>query len=209
MSWLEIAEFDLTAQWQLTPVTTADVFRFSATGNLYSHFAIGHALADTEGLITDLAGVDRVQVLGFRQILALPKPEYFSDRRLAIRGVTPAIGRLITPLILTVEASDMPLSNPANVTVNPPTAATSTPTSVTASTTSVQLLAANSSRKGATIWNNSTAAVYIELGATSSANAYTAKLEAGGYYEIPFGYTGAISGLWTAANGSALIRELS
>lgn len=209
MSWLEIAEIDLNAQWQLTPPTDADVFRFASSGNLYSHFAIGHALADDDDLITDLAGVERIQVLGFRQILALPKPEFFTDRRLAIRGITPAIGRNITPLILTVEASDMPLSNPANVTVNPPTSATVTPTSVTAATTNIQLLAANASRKGATIWNNSTASLYIELGATASANAYAAKLDPAGYYELPFGYTGVIAGLWTAANGNALIREFS
>ncbi|WP_432812080.1 hypothetical protein [Pantanalinema sp. GBBB05] len=209
MTWLEIAEIDLSAQWQLTPVTVADIFRFGSVGNLYSHFAIAHALADSEGEITDLAGVERIQVLNFRQILALPKPEYFSDRRLAIRGIIPAIGRNITPLILTIEASDMPLSNPSSVTVTPATASTATPTSVTAATTNTQLLALNTNRKGATVWNNSTAQLYLELGGTASATVYTAKLEAGGYYEVPFGYTGAIAGLWTAANGNALVRELT
>lgn len=103
----------------------------------------------------------------------------------------------------------MPLYNPASVTITPPTSGTATPTSVTASTTNVVLLAANSVRKGTTIWNNSTANLYVELGATASTSAFTARVGAGGYYEIPFTYTGVISGIWDAANGSALVRELT
>lgn len=103
----------------------------------------------------------------------------------------------------------MPLYNPSSVTVPSSTSATATPTSVGASITSISLLAANSSRKGTTIWNNSTANLYVELGAIATTSAFTARLGAGGYYEIPFTYTGAISGIWDAANGSALVREFS
>lgn len=103
----------------------------------------------------------------------------------------------------------MPLNNPATVTVNTPTSSTATPSTVTASTTTITVLAANSNRKGGTVWNNSTAKLYIEFGATASTSAFTAILEAGGYYEIPFSYTGAISGIWLAANGNALVRELT
>ena len=103
----------------------------------------------------------------------------------------------------------MPLSNPANVTVSMPTSATVTPATVNSSTTSNTLLAANSNRKGASIWNNSTATLYVELGATASNTVYTVKVDAGGYYEIPYGYTGAIAGIWSAANGNALVREFS
>ncbi|MBD2596460.1 hypothetical protein H6G74_19295 [Nostoc spongiaeforme FACHB-130] len=103
----------------------------------------------------------------------------------------------------------MALYNPASVTVVEPTSSISTPSSVTASTGSITILASNSNRKGGTIWNNSTARLYIEFGATASTSAFTAKLEADGYYEIPFNYTGAISGIWTAVNGNALVRELT
>ena len=88
----------------------------------------------------------------------------------------------------------MPLYNPSQVTVTPSTSGTATPTSVAASITSVPLLAAN---------------LYVELGATASNSAFTARVSAGGYYEIPFTYTGAISGIWDAANGSALVREFT
>ncbi|MBD2519962.1 hypothetical protein H6G93_34475 [Nostoc sp. FACHB-973] len=103
----------------------------------------------------------------------------------------------------------MGLYNPSSVTVNTPTSGTSTPTSVNASTSNVAVLAANSNRIGGTIWNNSTANLYIEFGATASTSAFTAKLSAGGYFEIPFRYTGIISGIWDAANGNALVRELT
>jgi hypothetical protein len=103
----------------------------------------------------------------------------------------------------------MPLYNPASVTVAPSTSGTATPTSVGASITSVSLLAANSARKGTTIWNNSTANLYVEFGAIATTSAFTARLGAGGYYEIPFTYTGIISGIWDAVNGSALVREFS
>ncbi|MEH2086123.1 hypothetical protein [Nostoc sp.] len=103
----------------------------------------------------------------------------------------------------------MGLYNPAAVTVIQPTSDDSTPTTVASSITSVTILAANSNRKGATIWNDSTANLFIEFGATATASAFTARLSASGYYEVPFYYTGVISGIWSAANGNALVRELT
>jgi hypothetical protein len=101
----------------------------------------------------------------------------------------------------------MPLSNPSTITNTPLTSTTVTASSVSSSTTSNTILAANISRKGATVWNNSTANLNLELGATASLTAYTVKIAAGGYYELPFGYNGVISGIWDAVNGSALVRE--
>jgi hypothetical protein len=100
----------------------------------------------------------------------------------------------------------MPLLNPQPTTT---TAATSsTPTTVSASTTSVSILAANPQRKGATIWNNSNNNLFIDFGATASAAAFTAKLFSQGYYELPFTYTGVISGIWDGTNGACFVREL-
>ncbi|MEH1838136.1 MAG: hypothetical protein V7L20_05110 [Nostoc sp.] len=103
----------------------------------------------------------------------------------------------------------MGLYNPASVTVATPSSSTSTPTTVAAATTSNTILAANTNRIGMTIWNSSTANLYIEFGASASTSAYLAKISAGGYYELPFRYTGVISGIWDAANGSAFVRELT
>ncbi|PHM11630.1 hypothetical protein [Nostoc sp. 'Peltigera malacea cyanobiont' DB3992] len=103
----------------------------------------------------------------------------------------------------------MALYNPAAVTVSASTSGTSTPTTIPASISNVAILTANSNRKGATIWNDSTANLFIEFGATATTSAFTAKLSAGGYYETPFNYTGVISGIWSGANGNALVRELT
>lgn len=102
----------------------------------------------------------------------------------------------------------MALYNPATVTVTMPTSSASTSTSVTSATTSATVLAANSNRKGATIWNNSTANLYIDFDASASTSDFAVIIAAGGYYELPFDYTGVISGIWSAANGNALVREL-
>lgn len=89
--------------------------------------------------------------------------------------------------------------------------ATTTVRSVVASSaTAVTLLASNVLRKGATIFNASSKTLYIALGATSaSLTDFTAKLGSNSYYEVPFGFTGRISGIWSSANGNALIGELT
>lgn len=102
----------------------------------------------------------------------------------------------------------MALFNPASVTLTESTSGTSTPTTVVASISSTTILAANSNRKGMTLWNDSTATLYLEFGAIATASAFVAKISASGYYELPFHYTGVISGIWSAANGNAFVREL-
>ena len=103
----------------------------------------------------------------------------------------------------------MALYNPVSVTVTTPTSSTSTPSTVAASTTSQTLIAANSNRKGLTIWNNSTATLYIDFDSAASTSDFAVKIAADGYFELPFDYTGIISAIWGAANGNALVRELT
>ncbi|BAY77958.1 hypothetical protein NIES25_44280 [Nostoc linckia NIES-25] len=103
----------------------------------------------------------------------------------------------------------MALYNPATVTVVESTSGTSNPSTVAASTSSGTILAANSNRKGATIWNDSTANLFIDFDSAASLSDFAVKIAAGGYYELPFNYTGVISGIWSAANGNALVRELT
>lgn len=90
-------------------------------------------------------------------------------------------------------------------------AATSSVTSVASSATSVTLLASNTARKGATVFNDSTAILYLKFGATASATSYTVQIAAGGYYEFPGPtvYSGVVDGIWSAANGNARLTELS
>jgi hypothetical protein len=111
------------------------------------------------------------------------------------------------------------LSGPGKVTVAgntyapraivPAPAGTGTITSVAGAASSTELLAANTSRLGATIYNESTAVLYLALAGSASVTAYTIQIAAGGYYECPFGYVGAIYGIWASATGDARITELS
>lgn len=103
----------------------------------------------------------------------------------------------------------MALFNP--VAIAPPSSSASigTPTTVAAAITNNILLATNANRKGSTIYNSSTSRLYIALGSVATTAAFTVLLEAGGYYESPFSFTGAIHGIWITANGSALVTELT
>lgn len=82
-------------------------------------------------------------------------------------------------------------------------------TSVASSASNVTLLASNANRRGATIFNDSSAILYVKLGATASTSSFTAKLIQDAYYEVPFGYTGIIDGIWASATGNARITEIS
>lgn len=96
------------------------------------------------------------------------------------------------------------------VTSTPATAPTGTTTSVNDQATNITLLAANASRKGATIYNDSTEILYLKLGVTASLTSFTVKMVAQAYYEVPFGYTGNIDGIWANdAAGAARITELT
>jgi hypothetical protein len=89
-------------------------------------------------------------------------------------------------------------------------ASASARTSVAGATSNTQLLAANTVRKGATIFNDSTADLYLALGTTAASTSnFTIKLPAGGYYEAPFSYSGEIRGIWSSATGNARVTELT
>ena len=87
---------------------------------------------------------------------------------------------------------------------------TATLANVASSATSVTLLAANASRRGAMIVNDSTEVLYVKFGVTASSSSFTVKMSAGDYYELPQPcYFGRLDGIWASANGSARMTELS
>lgn len=88
-------------------------------------------------------------------------------------------------------------------------AATGTQTSVASSATNVTLLAANSARLGATLFNDSTAVCYVRFAATATSSNYSVQLLSNSYYEVPFGYSGIIDGIWASANGNMRVTEMS
>lgn len=109
-------------------------------------------------------------------------------------------GRLKVEATLVDDAGNVIVTRPA----------TSTVTSVNDSAANQTLLAANTSRVGATIQNDSSEILYVKLGATATATDYTVKMVAGAYYEVPYGYTGQIDGIWANnSTGAARIDELT
>ncbi len=103
----------------------------------------------------------------------------------------------------------MPLFHTSTIGQIDESSTTGTITSVVSVIASAVLLAANTARKGAVITNESTAILYLAFAATASSTAFTAKLEPDDYYELPYHYTGAVSGIWTVANGNAVITEFT
>lgn len=87
-------------------------------------------------------------------------------------------------------------------------AATPTSATVAASASNVTVLASNANRLGATVFNDSSSIVYLKLGATATSSSYTVQMSALSYYEVPFGYTGIIDGIWVTATGNARTTEL-
>lgn len=77
--------------------------------------------------------------------------------------------------------------------------------------TTATILAANDSRIHVTVFNDSTATLYLAWGAGASTTNYTAKIPSQGMYELPampIVYVGVITGIWASANGTALVTEV-
>lgn len=99
---------------------------------------------------------------------------------------------------------------PQTITPPPPLpGSTSTRYVVASAITDTQLLPARV-RSGATVWNDSTATLFLGMGAAAaSATDATVKIGPGDYYEIPFGCKDQVRGIWDVANGAARISEVT
>lgn len=86
---------------------------------------------------------------------------------------------------------------------------TATTASVAASASSVTVLAAITSRLGATFYNDSSALAYLKFGATASTTSFTVLLQPSAYYEIPGPhiYNGIIDCIWASATGSMRVTS--
>jgi hypothetical protein len=84
-------------------------------------------------------------------------------------------------------------------------------TAVASLTTLQTILAANTARYGATVYNDDANSLYLLLGAgTVTSSVYTVQIPGGGYYEVPYGFTGILTGLWAADGaGSARVTEFT
>jgi hypothetical protein len=111
------------------------------------------------------------------------------------------------PSVTALVASLPPGANTiGNVRTN--TGAAATITVVASSVTSGTILAANAARNKALIFNDSREVLRISYGTTTtSATALSLPIAAGQVYVVEEGWTGAITGMWAAANGNARVTE--
>lgn len=111
---------------------------------------------------------------------------------------------------LTVDGTVTANAGTGTFTTKETRSSTATSTNVSDTASSTTILASNANRLGATVYNDSTAVLYLKLGATASITSFTAKMAADSYYEVPFNYTGIIDGIWASdASGAARIVELT
>ena len=88
-------------------------------------------------------------------------------------------------------------------------ASTCTVSQVTAVTSSTSIKAANTSRKGISVQNDSDRVMFLLAGSgTASSSNYTVMMYPDDYWEAPYGYTGALTGIWeSGVTGVAAVAE--
>ena len=85
-------------------------------------------------------------------------------------------------------------------------------TTVPSAATSTTILAANTKRKGATVTNTDANALCLRLdgGTATTTTGFNVRIIQNAYYEIPFGYTGLVTGIWeTDGAGAANVCEFT
>jgi hypothetical protein len=99
----------------------------------------------------------------------------------------------------------------SSLTVEDVPSTVATTTQVADNAASVTLLASNAARLGAVIENDSSAVLYVKLGATASTTDYTVRMVRYAYFEVPYSYTGRIDGIWASDpnDGAARVTELT
>jgi hypothetical protein len=204
-NWIFIGTIEPTTEWQFTTFAAGSWFKVEQVRppndiDLQVCQSDGSVLYVEPALLQSEPGIQII-------CLACPGP-INENRRLGFKipGLNLSPGWQIK---LYSTDTPMPLFRTAPTIASAMTSTTATPTTVPAATTSTQLLAVNPSRKGAVITNTSTGTLSIQLGAVVSAASFAVQLLTGDTYEVPFGFTGAVNGLWASVNGNAQVIELS
>lgn len=112
---------------------------------------------------------------------------------------------------LTVDDGGSSITVDGTITATAGTSGTATPSNVAGVASSTTILASNASRKKALVYNDSTAILYLLLGAgTASTTNYSLKLFPEDSYELETPvFTGQLTGIWASATGAARVTELT
>ncbi len=96
-----------------------------------------------------------------------------------------------------------------NASFSATTSTTGTPSTASVTNSNTTVLALNTARLGATLYNESGAIAFIKLGSTASTTSYTLQMAIGSYYEVPYAYTGVIAGITSSGTAVVRVTELS
>jgi hypothetical protein len=107
------------------------------------------------------------------------------------------------PVVLASDQSAIPVS------FTPSASTASAVTQVAGSLVVVTLQALNAARKGLTLYNDGNQAWYVKLGAAATLTSFTAQIPRNGYYEVPFGWTGIVTGIQAVAANFLYVTELT
>jgi hypothetical protein len=110
--------------------------------------------------------------------------------------------------ISVINKMPLSLSGSSSIALVPSTTVLNIPLIIAAITSTV-LLPANVNRIGFSITNTTAKTLYVDYDGAASTADYAVAIPAGGYFEPPINYTGAVHGVWSAvdAGKGALVRE--
>jgi hypothetical protein len=208
MPFSTLAQIDLSEDWQITPVTEGNYFRFVYRNNSgFSYLAVAQAQVGNDGL--ELFGSFRFFLKGQgADVAELEIPRVFNpgQRCLAVRGVGPARTQAAKSLDLLIEETTMLILNPSG---------TTTKQKITdflqTDAANREMVPANADRNGGTIFNKGSKAIWIGFGVNADKGSPN-KILSGGQMDIPNGFTGAINGIFDALDASpsakAIVEEM-
>jgi hypothetical protein len=140
-------------------------------------------------------------------------PSNDAQTALRVEGLSGGVAASVTTTQLPAALGATTKAGSVSVTIATDQApSTGTQSIVAGSATPVTILAANASRKGAAVFNDSSALLYLLVGSgTCSATVHTVQLAGGQYYELPLCTGGVptviLAGMWASATGSARVTE--
>jgi hypothetical protein len=207
MPFSTLAQIDLSEDWQITPVTEGNYFRFVYRNNSgFSYLAVAQAQVGDDGL--ELFGSFRFALKGQGvDVAELEIPRVFNpeQRCIAVRGVGPARTQSAKSLDLLIEATQMIL-NPAGVTIKEKKT-----DFLQTDANNREMVPANPERNGGIIFNNGTKNLWVGFGINAEKSSPN-KILPGGQMDIPESFVGPINGIFDAANpaptAKAIVEEM-
>lgn len=199
MPFSTLAQIDLSENWQITPVTDGNYFRFVYRNNSgFSYLVVAQAQVGNDGL--ELFGSFRFALKGQgADVAQLEIPRVFSpeQRCIAVRGVGPARTQAAKSLDLLIQETTI------MAIVNPSTKTNSTKFSEAKQdvNTAIEAVAANLNRNGGLIQNRGTKRLFVAFGSAADKGSPLV-VAVGGNMDIPNDYTGPISVIWDAIDAT-------